>query len=633
MQADANSVEAVVGAAVCKMKLEKPEEAKALLTQAAQRFPKSVEVLTTRANLSISLKATADAEKDLRAAIEAALADPKQRGAVSPFLALSSLLAAQAKPQEAHAILEQARAKLPDSSALQLAFGSVAEAQNKLKEAADCYRAAIQKDDKNITAWFHLGVVLRRDKEFDGAQGAFDKVLEADKEYPGLALERGALYEARAQVKPEERTKWLEEALKQFQGALTKTPDDPELMLRIGATYVLLGDTEKAIPQLRKVLSKRATLADAHFYLGRALMTQGTAQKAEARRELDKAVEIDGTRADFHLYAGWCALELPQPDVAAAKHQIDKALEEDKDLPEALWLRGRMQCIEGALDNGVLNLKRALELRPTLYQAHAALGDCYERRNEQGTSAAAFSEWKLAVQGDSTRPEWRYHLGKIQLGQGQKGDAGANLSFAADTGEKLNPKPLWLPDATFLAAEAARVLGKRDEALQRYQRYMAISAVDGSRPQHRGPPHRRAPRKPLVALSAARRRFRTGRRWPGSSARAPPRAPLRGPPGCPRRAAPRASARRATSPRGRGRRVRARRRRGPRRRRRRGRAPRRATETRACDSSRARRRTPPRGRRRRGRRRAASPRRARKTRGPPRRRRRTTRARGCSGCR
>src|ERR1019366_5691510 len=180
-----------------------------------------------------------------------------------------------------------ARKKLPVSATLDRAFGEVAELQGDYDTAIADYRSALVKDPKDVATHFHLAVALRRVRKFELAGAELDRVASVDKDYPGLSLERGLLFEESGDV---------EKAIEQFKSALAKAPDDPDLQLRVGSAYVAIGRPDEALLMLRKVLQKRPTSAEAHHYIGRALMLRGRGDQVEALRNLQKAGDLDPNR-------------------------------------------------------------------------------------------------------------------------------------------------------------------------------------------------------------------------------------------------------------------------------------------------------------------------------------------------
>jgi tetratricopeptide (TPR) repeat protein len=473
LQFDPPSPETIANDAEAKIGLERLADAKAQLTEARTKAPKSIPVLLLLGRVEQKLGNMDAAEQVLRTAVS--YADPARSDAVLPYVALSELLSARGHMSDAKTVLDDAKKKLPPSAALDRAVGDVAMAQGEYDAAIAQYRSALARDPRDVATHFQLAVVLRRVRKFDEAGAELDRVAAVDKDYPGLSLERGLLFEESGDV---------DKAIDQFKAALAKAPDDPDLQLRVGSAYVMVGRPDDALPMLRKVLEKRPTSAEAHHYIGRALMLQGPAQQPEALRFLKKAVDLDPNRAEFHVYLAWAANDAQPAQLELARDEIDKALAIDKMSAEAYWQKGVLERMEGAVDDAIKDERRALELRPSRYEAHATLAECYEDKNDEAT---AMAEWTKAIAGDgnATNPDgtiphafWRYRYGKLLLEHGATGPAFAQLLPAAQTGEKLTPRPGWLSPLEFLTAEALRKSGKRNDAAEHYQRFLEIAPVN-----------------------------------------------------------------------------------------------------------------------------------------------------------
>ncbi len=487
LQFDPSSPESMANDAEAKIALERLADAKAQLTDARTKFPKSIPVLLLLGRVEQKLGNMDASEQVLRTAMS--FADPTRSDAVLPYVALSELLSARGHTSDAKSVLDDAKKKLPPSAALDRAVGDVAVAQGEYDAAITQYRSSLAKDPHDVATHFQLAVVLRRVRKFDDAGAELDRVAAVDKDYPGLSLERGLLYEESGDV---------DKAIDQFKAALAKAPDDPDLQLRVGSAYVMVGRPDDALPMLHKVLDKRPTSAEAHHYIGRALMLQGSGQQQDALRFLKKAVDLDPNRAEFHVYLAWAANDAQPAQLELARDEIDKALAIDKMSAEAFWQKGVLERMEGAIDDAMKDERHALELRPSRYEAHATLAECYEDKNDEGT---AMGEWAKAIAGDGNatnsdgtipHPYWRYRYGKLQLEHGAAGPALAQLLPAVQTGEKMTARPGWLAPLEFLTAEALRKSGRRSDAAEHYQRFLEIAPVNS--------PDRADAQKALAAL-------------------------------------------------------------------------------------------------------------------------------------
>lgn len=458
---DPSNIAAIIGAAKAKIALERLADAKTQLTQARQKAPKDMNVALWLAHTEEALGNKKAAEDLYQAAID--LADPQDPAAVQPYAAMAKFLAAQGKNVEANAKLEQARAKLPDSAALQRAMGDVAEAQGQFEQALTNYKAALEKTPNDLGTKFRLGVTYQKMHKLDEAAKVLDEVAAVDKEYPGIALVRGMLFED---------TGDLQRAIEQFQSASQKAPNDLDLSLRVGAAYVSIGEIEKAMPFLNKVKDARPNSAEANHFIGRAYLKQGGLDSAQAMRYLQRAVALDPNKAEYHLYVAWAANESTPAQLGLARTHIDKALALDKNLADAYWQRGVLERKEGQVIDAIRDLKRALELKPNRHEAHAALAEAYEDKNDM---AGATAEWQRAIAGDDKQPYWRYKYGKILADRGHGGEAARHLAYAVDHGKSMQPRPGWLASAAFEAAEALRKSGQKKEACDQYRLFVELA--------------------------------------------------------------------------------------------------------------------------------------------------------------
>ncbi len=350
----------------------------------------------------------------------------------------------------------------------------MAELQGDYDGAINHYRAAVTAEPKDLAARFHLAVAQRRVHHYDAAVAELDRVAAVDPDYPGMMLERGLLFEETGDV---------EKAIEQFKGALARAPDDPDLQLRVGAAYVSIGRADDALPMLRKVLDKRSSSAEAHHYMGRALLIKGGATMGDALHYLKRAVELDPNRAEFHVYVARAANEMAPAQLELARDEVDRALALDKTDGDAYWQRGVLERMEGAIDDSMQDENHALQLRPSRYEAYATLAECYEDKND---AASAMAVWARAIAGDAgvldpdgqvQHPFWHYRYGKLLTDKGDRAHALAHLTGAAAAAEKLDVRPAWLVPLEFLTADALRTAGRKADAIEHYRRFLDISPV------------------------------------------------------------------------------------------------------------------------------------------------------------
>jgi tetratricopeptide (TPR) repeat protein len=469
-QADPSEPLLQIGAAKSKLMLERIEEATKLLGALAQSRPDDA-----AAALWYGRALEASGARDQAAAVyrSAIAKTPVGPDLVDVTIALAVLLSQDGQGEEAQKVLASARERLPESPALRRAIGEVALGQGRHVDAIAEFRRALELDKDDLEARFRLGVALRRNQGYEEAAKVFDEVGAADKDHPGLALERGLLFEA---------TGRSAQALEAYEGALAKAPGDADLMLRVGCGNVHAGRLGPAEELLRKVLSLRQTSAEANHCLGRALLEGGKA--ADAQRLLERALELDPHRAEYHLYVGWAAIETG--NVARADRELAEALKIDSTLADAYWQRGVLRARQGAVRDAVADLTRALQLNPARHEVHAALADAFY---DLGRERDALGEWQKAVQGRPDNALWRFRYGKL-LVVNQMDDAGrTELLKAIDWAVKQESAPRWLWEAHHLVA---RSFGARPEAATHWEQFLRLGPRDS--------PYRTEARQALARL-------------------------------------------------------------------------------------------------------------------------------------
>ena len=246
-------------------------------------------------------------------------------------------------------------------------------------------------------------------------------------------------------------------------------------MLRVAAALLASEQPSKATRAeelARKVVLARPNSAEANHYLGRALLFRGT-NLAEALKYLKRAADLDGNRAEYHLYVGWAANVADNQ--TAAQAALEKALELDKSLADAYWQRGVLRRRQRAVVDAEKDLLRALELRPSRFEAYATLAEVYE---DQQKWPAANLAWSKAIAADGQRAQWRFRYGKLLTSGPDRAAALTNLTEAVRLATIMQPPPAWMAEACLLLADAERLAGKKPEAIEHYQRFLSLAPVD-----------------------------------------------------------------------------------------------------------------------------------------------------------
>ena len=462
-QVQPRSVPAAIGVAMVKINQERAKEAsEELATLIAKKSDPHAGYWLGMAYLGLGRRSAA--EEALRQVIAK---HPSDVRSVAAYVKLAELLASSGNEKDAATVLAAASTKVPPSADLFIAKGEMNLHSGRLAKAKQEFKQALNLDARNLSALFHLAVAQRRGREFEAASTTFDKVATADSTYPGLALERGLLFE---------QTDRVDKALAMYSNALKAAPNDVDLMLRVGSTLVVSEQPKQAITILKKVYKVRRTSAEVNHFLGRALLLDG--KSAKAYDFLNAAARIEPNNATYQLYLGWVANAVGR--LAEAESALKVALELDRKMADAFWQRGVLLQKRGKTQEALEDFQIALELKPSRYQAYANIAVCLQQRTQYDEAEKA---WRKALEGNNKQHVWHFRLGKILWDRNAKEEAAKHLMMAVDlSGKKLADKklkstPRWLWYANFLLGEALRTSNPK-RAIVAYKTYLEHAAEE-----------------------------------------------------------------------------------------------------------------------------------------------------------
>ncbi len=449
LEIEPDNLTAAVGVGKAKLSLERLEEAKAHMAKLYEGHANDMNVAYWYGKVEEGLGNKESARTAYTKSIEAG---GQKADSVKAYIALGSLQSQLGDVEGANATLAAAQAKLPESPELHKAMGTLALDHGRFEAALEEFAKALTLDSKDIEARFLMGTTKRRMRAFEDALAIFDEVGKMDSSYPGFALERGLLFEEWGRI---------DEALKEYEAALAKAPNDPDVMLRVGCARVAAGAGGPAEEILRKVQSSRTQPAEASHCLGRALMLKD--DMAEAIRLLTRAVEIAPRRAEYHMYLGWALNESNK--VAEAEAELKKALDLDQGLADAYWQRGVLRTKQKAYNMAIEDLNYALKLRPSRVEAHADLAAVYDG---QGQFQRALAEWAIATKGRPNNNTWHFRYGKMLAENLRQSEAANELDIAIAAGQKQDVPPQWLWQAHYYMA---RCLGMNPRAVDHWKAF------------------------------------------------------------------------------------------------------------------------------------------------------------------
>jgi tetratricopeptide (TPR) repeat protein len=287
----------------------------------------------------------------------------------------------------------------------------------------DAFRAA-EQNPKNPELNGRLGMVLHAYREFESAAACYGRarVLSPDElrwsYYLGMA--RSSLGNHAAAV----------EALR---AAHRLSPDSLPVHMALADALLAAGDAPAGEEEYRSILTNHPDSARAHHGLGRALA--GRQKSSEAIEHFLRACELFPRFGPAHYalalaYRDAGEIEKSRPHLSdyqknrytwppmdnplmAAVHNLNISAHEHLQ-------RGVALEEEGRTDEAIAAHQRALELDPSLVQAHANLITLYARK-QQDTKAEEHYRGALALEPNLA--EIHYNLGAFRAAQGRNAEA------------------------------------------------------------------------------------------------------------------------------------------------------------------------------------------------------------------
>ncbi len=446
-------VQAKLGAAEALLAMGKAEEANTLLADLRTPEPVSPEVELWQGKVAEGQGKSKEAVEHFRNAIRL---EPKS---VRAYMALAEHYTSTKRPGEAVGVLLEAQKTVDITAEVRRVLGWAELQRNRIDDAIKQFTDALEMEPRDSSAQFGLAIALRRKWKLDEAAAGLAKVEELDAKFPGLALEKGRLAEARGD---------MDAATASYRQALADSPDDAALKSRMGAVLVLTGKEAEAEKLLREVLEAQPYSSEAEHYLGRIELDRG--QLESARQRFLRAARLDPDSGMYRMYVAWAALE--SNEMSTALRDLDAALKLDPTLGDAYWLRARIRIRAGTVRDALADLNKAIELNPKRIEAWAAMGESYDQLGRIKDAIAAF---KKAVAGAPEQGYWWYRLGRLQLDEGQRADALASLTTATSIGDAEPGAKAWVADSHRLIGDIHYAQNKRQEAVVEYGRYLELA--------------------------------------------------------------------------------------------------------------------------------------------------------------
>jgi tetratricopeptide (TPR) repeat protein len=158
----------------------------------------------------------------------------------------------------------------------------------------------------------------------------------------------------------------VEEAIRQFEIALSLKPDSAPTLSNLGNALARTGRIAEAISRYEAALRIAPDSADAHNNLANALIRVGRIR--EARQHYEAALGLRPAFADAHNNLGNVLAQLG--NFSGAAEHYEAALQLRPDLADAQANLGNVLAQTGRLEEALPHYEAALRLRPNFLDAH-----------------------------------------------------------------------------------------------------------------------------------------------------------------------------------------------------------------------------------------------------------------------
>jgi tetratricopeptide (TPR) repeat protein len=292
-------------------------------------------------------------------------------------------------------------------------------------------------------------LALDRARDAD-AEAAYRQALEVAKEE-----EKGEIYQRMAaHYYARER---YDEAEQLLTDAIQTRPDDLDLIYALARFYHSRGDKAKADAMMEQATEAKPGEAKPFLilsaYRGRNDDLDGAleaAEKALAVAPDDKTARL--RKAELLVDMGVRAGNKEQ--LAQGRAVVDAVLAQDAEMPEANFVRAKLDIAEGKIDDAIASLRRALDRRADWAQAHFLLASALLMQNDRQQSRA---EVLRSVELDPQFVEARRLLAKVHAMLGEH-------DLAVEESRKVLRERPDDVETRIVLAQSLVYLGKPDEA-------------------------------------------------------------------------------------------------------------------------------------------------------------------------
>ncbi|MFC1734807.1 tetratricopeptide repeat protein [Candidatus Hydrogenedentota bacterium] len=309
------------------------------------------------------------------------------------------------------------------------------------------------------TKHFEAGLALIEEDKLAEAEQEFKAALESDQGFARAHVELGKLHQA---------GNVLDKALEAYEKALEIDPELAEAQLRTGEIRLLKGEFQRAIRTGEELLSGKSSVVEANTLIGKAHVALWKGSGAslnieQAVQAFERAHQAAPESADPLIALGNVLIKSGDVDKAEAIfEQVIETIDKDNALA-ALGL-SEVYRLRGDTAKGTKALERTLTSDPTDIRARLSLAML---NLEGGQFEEAVKNANIVLMKDNKNALAFYIRGSALLDLGSTGQALRDLEFAVDAAPTF-------PDAFQRLAEAYMLIGRDDLAITPLERHALL---------------------------------------------------------------------------------------------------------------------------------------------------------------
>ncbi len=294
-------------------------------------------------------------------------------------------------------------AERSDSLEALILLGRSLAGLKRLDEAVRTLEKAVAIHGSQAAPYVELARVYMVRKDFSKAEKLYRKAVELDRGI-GPRLELAGLYSTIGKVRRAEEE--LREALK-------VRPDDLTVYVLLAGLYVKEGRPEKAEATLKEAIRKASSdsryIALADFYIQNKRPEEAVATLEAGLERVPESLPILLRLLDLLIGIG---------EIEKAKTYVDEALKDNPNSPQLLYVRGRIDILEGRFADAIVYLRRAVKEAPRFYLGHYYLGIAHRLKGE---IELAVSEMERALEINPAFVPARIELAALRIASREYG--------------------------------------------------------------------------------------------------------------------------------------------------------------------------------------------------------------------